>query len=75
MPIPRLPSLLILVPVGLSAVPAIAHPHDENAQEEAEASDPEPRERMLGESSILQPHRRNYLLPATRTGSPNRALE
>ncbi|MYL26223.1 MULTISPECIES: phospholipase A [Halomonadaceae] len=64
-------TLLMTFLIGLYTVPSPAHPHEDTDSEAEATSEPHPRERMLGESSILQPHRRNYLLPATRTGSPN----
>ena len=64
--------LILLIQVLLFPSPGLAHPHGDETPEREE---PEPRKRMLGESSIFQPHRRNYILPFSWVSSVNQTPE
>ncbi len=67
-------SILLILALSLPMT-VTAHPHGEATEGEPDAGEQEPRRRMLGESSIFQPHRRNYILPFTRTSSVNQVPE
>ena len=55
----------------LSPGSVTAHPQDDTTGSDADSEDQEPDRRLLGESSIFQPYRRNYILAASWVSSPN----
>ncbi|MEQ6886278.1 phospholipase A [Salicola sp. Rm-C-2C1-2] len=54
----------------------MAHPHAEGTtSQNSPSGDDQAREHLFSDSSIFQPHRRNYLLPISWISSPNQAPE
>ncbi|MGM0450452.1 MAG: phospholipase A [Pseudomonadota bacterium] len=66
---------ILLVQALLVAVPVTAHPHEDAPDHQPDAREQEPSSRMLGESSIFQPYRRNYILPLSWVSSINQTPE